>query len=178
MSSAHRPSKPAAPLAAVAAAYQASAVIPHCPSCRAPCCKLDKLVLDLNWKQVKTLWHVDLPRQAFDQSLATGDGPAEIRTAQGRYYIHSKPCPAYDPAIPGCRIYDQPLKPVGCSDFPVYEDQGVIVADLRCEAVKPDDLTAALRDALGPDTRIARSADPEFPFLVELTVKPAGKRPR
>ena len=173
----HRP-RLAAVLAEAAAAYQAAAIIPHCPSCRAPCCKLDKLVLDLNWKQVKTLWHIDLARPAFDQSLARGEEPKEIRAAHGRYYIHSKPCPAYDQSIPGCRIYGQPLKPAGCSDFPVYEDEGVVVADLRCEAVDLEQLSAHLAQALGPDARISRSADPEFPFLVELTVKPAGKRRR
>lgn len=176
--SAARPPRLAERLAAAAAAYQTSDVIPHCPVCASPCCRLDKLVLDLDWQQVRTLWHIEQPRKAFDRQLATRGEPEEIRTANGRYYIHSKPCPAYDTAIPGCRIYDQPLKPVGCSDFPVYENEGVVVADLRCEAVDLERLTTHLAETLGADARISRSADPEFPFLVELTVKTAGKRRR
>ncbi len=165
-------------LAAAAAAYQTTDVVPHCPVCTSPCCRLDKLVLDLDWQQVRTLWHIEQPRKAFDRLLASRGEPEEIRSANGRYYVHSKPCPAYNATLPGCRIYDQPLKPAGCSDFPVYENEGVVVADLRCEAVDLDALTTALCNTLGPDTRIVRSADPEFPFLVELTVKPTGKRRR
>ena len=173
MKPAHRPPKIAEKLASAAASYQATAVIPHCPTCRAPCCKLDKLVIDLSWKQVKTLWQINTARQEFDQSLANGQGPEEIRSANGRYYIHSKPCPAYDTGLPGCRIYGQALKPPGCSDFPVYEDENVIVADLRCESVNLDQLSDHLARAIGPDYRVTRSANPEFPFLVEFLVTPA-----
>lgn len=163
-------------LAQAAAAYQAAAVIPHCPDCASPCCNLDKLVLDLEWRQVRVLWQVAASRGEFDRRLDAGQGPPEIRRAQGRYYVHQKPCPAYDAALPGCRIYGQPLKPAGCSDFPVYEDAGVVIADLRCEAVNLADLRATLAAALGPATRLRESADRDFPFLVELSVKPAHRR--
>lgn len=162
-------------LATACAAYQEASVIPHCPSCASPCCKLDKLVLDLDWQQVKTLWQIEQSRAAFDRRLQSTGQPEEIRAANGRYYIHSKPCPAYESGS-GCRIYDQPLKPVGCSDFPVYEDAGVVVADLRCEAVDLEQLRQQISAALGPDQRLQESADRDFPFLVELSVKPAGRR--
>jgi len=160
-------------LASVAGAYQSASVIPHCPRCASPCCKLDKLVLELDWAQVKGLWKLEESRKAFDQRLATGRGPIEIRPANGLYYAHSRPCPAFDPAS-GCRVYRTPLKPVGCSDFPVYEDQGGIVADLRCEAVSLEALKAAMAQALGEGFRIKQSADPDFPFLVTLTVRRVG----
>ncbi|HEX6734021.1 MAG TPA: hypothetical protein VF096_04340 [Azonexus sp.] len=158
-------------LAAAAAAYQAAAVIPHCTACSKPCCRLDVLVLELEWKQVKTFWRLDESRPVFDRRLAAGKGPEEIRAANGLYYIHSKPCPAYDEAGHGCRVYGQEIKPPGCSDFPVYEDEGSVLADLRCEAVDLEALTAALARAVGPEYRIVRTADPEFPFLVTLSLK-------
>lgn len=158
-------------LAAAAAAYQASAVIPHCTKCAKPCCKLDVLVLEMEWKQVKTLWKISEARAAFDRRLSSGAGPVEIRESEGLYFIHSKPCPAYDEGAGSCRIYGQELKPVGCSDFPVYEDSGSIMADLRCEAVDIEALSAWIARTLGPEVRIVRSADREFPFLVTLTVR-------
>lgn len=157
-------------LAASAAAYQVATVIPHCPSCAKPCCKLDKLVLELDWAQVKGLWQLEESRKEFDKRLATGKGPIEIRPANGLYYAHSRPCPAFDSSC-GCTVYKTPLKPVGCSDFPVYEDGGEITADLRCEAVDIEALKTALARDLGPDARISQSADRDFPFLVTLSVK-------
>ena len=161
-------------LAAAAAAYQTADVIPHCTQCAKPCCKLDALVLEMEWKQIKTLWKVSDSRAVFDKQLAAGEGPQEIRESEGLYFVHSKPCPAYDQAGGTCQIYGQALKPVGCSDFPVYEDRGSIMADLRCEAVDLKALTARLARTLGPDVRIVQSADREFPFLVTLSVRSSG----
>ncbi|UCV21976.1 YkgJ family cysteine cluster protein [Ferribacterium limneticum] len=171
-------------LAAAAAAYQAAVVIPHCAECSKPCCRLDPLVLELEWKQLKTLWQIEESRNAFDRRLVSGQGPEEIRAGNGLYYAHGKACPAYDQAQGSCRVYGQEVKPVGCSDFPVYEDQGSIVADLRCEAVDLKALVAWMARAVGPEFRIVHSADEEFPFLVTLSVKKAtgnargGKRTR
>ena len=161
-------------LAAAAAAYQTADVIPHCTQCAKPCCKLDALVLEMEWKQIKTLWKISDSRAVFDKRLAAGEGPQEIRESEGLYFVHSKPCPAYDQAGGSCQIYGQALKPVGCSDFPVYEDRGSIMADLRCEAVDLKALTARLARTLGPDVRIVQSADREFPFLVTLSVRSSG----
>ena len=164
-------------LATAAAAYQAAAVIPHCAVCAKPCCRLDALVLELEWKQVKTLWRLGESRPAFDKQLTAGKGPEEIRAGNGLYYIHSKPCPAYDDAGRSCKIYGQELKPMGCSDFPVYEDQGSVIADLRCEAVDLKALVAWIARSLGPAFRVVQSADEEFPFMVTLSVKRvAGRR--
>ncbi|MBS1158636.1 MAG: hypothetical protein H6R15_1055 [Proteobacteria bacterium] len=168
----------ASELAAAADAYQAAAVIPHCSVCAKPCCRLDALVLELEWKQIRTFWKLGESRKTFDRQLAAGKGPEEIRAANGLYYVHSKPCPAYDLAGHGCTIYGQDIKPAGCSDFPVYEDMGSVTADLRCEAVNLDALVAWLARAVGPAFRIVQSADAEFPFLVTLAArKKAGQRP-
>jgi Fe-S-cluster containining protein len=164
-------------LATALAAYQESTVIPHCAVCAKPCCRLDTLVLELEWKQVKILWKLDESRPAFDRRLASGKGPEEIREGDGLYYIHSKPCPAYDDAGHACRIYGQEIKPAGCSDFPVYEDQGSVIADLRCEAVDIDGLVAAVAKVVGPEFRIVRSADKDFSFLVTLSVRKVGSTP-
>ena len=166
-------------LAAAAAAYQAAAIIPHCATCSKPCCRLDPLVLELDWKQVKVFWLLDESRTAFDRRLASGRGPEEIRAGNGRYYVHGKACPAYDEAGTSCRVYGQEIKPVGCSDFPVYEDGGDIVADLRCEAVDIKALADWIARAVGPAFRVIQSADKEFPFMVSLAVKRvAGQRGR
>ena len=158
-------------LAEVAAAYQSAAVIPHCPTCLRPCCGLEALVLELDWRQVKGLWQIEMSRQAFDRQLASGQGPEEIRAGNGLYYAHRKPCPVYDTATASCRVYDQEIKPSGCSDFPVYEDGGEIMADLRCEAVDIEALENRLAAAFGPDFRIVRTADASFSFLVSLAVQ-------
>ena len=163
-------------LAAAAAAYQTADVIPHCTQCAKPCCKLDALVLEMEWKQIKTLWKISDSRAVFDEQLAAGEGPQEIRESEGLYFVHSKPCPAYDQAGGSCQIYGQALKPVGCSDFPVYEDRGSIMADLRCEAVDLKALTARIARTLGPEVRIVQSADREFPFLVTLSVRSSGNK--
>lgn len=171
-------------LTAAAAAYQAATVIPHCTACSNPCCRLDPLVLELDWKQLKGLWRLEESRTAFDKRLSSGKGPQEIRAGNGLYYAHRKVCPAYDEAQGSCRVYGQDLKPEGCTDFPVYEDQGCIIADLRCEAVDLDALVAWVARSVGPEYRIIPSADEEFPFLVTLSVKrvasaaTVGKRPR
>lgn len=172
-------------LAAAAAAYQTADVIPHCAVCAQPCCKLDTLVLELEWKQIKSFWRLEESRPGFDKRLSSGQGPVEIRAGDdGLYYVHSKPCPAYDEAGHACTIYGQELKPLGCSDFPVYEDQGSVVADLRCEAVNLEALTAWIARSVGPEFRIIQTADREFPFLVTLSVRRVSgaaspnKRPR
>lgn len=165
------PRLPIRELAAAAAAYQTAAVIPHCAQCLKPCCKLESLVLELNWKQTRTLWRIEEARPAFDKRLAAGAGPEEIRAGNGLYYIHGKACPAYDQTLGSCRIYGQSIKPAGCSDFPVYEDGGDIVADLRCEAVDLKALTAEIARAAGREFRVVETADAEFPFIVSLSLK-------
>lgn len=158
-------------LAAAAAAYQAAVVVPHCAKCAQPCCRLDPLVLELEWKQLKVFWRLAESRTAFDRRLSSGKGPEEIRAGDGRYYIHGKACPAYDEAGHSCRVYDRELKPSGCTDFPVYQDRGGLVADLRCEAVDREALVAWIARSIGPAFRIVESADQEFPFLISLSVK-------
>jgi len=176
MNSRNPPRTPVKALAASAAAYQTAKIIPHCPRCAQPCCKLTKLVLELDWAQVKGLWQLKESRQEFDRRLAAGKGPVEIRPANGLYYAHQKPCPAYVDGR-GCSVYQTPLKPVGCSDFPVYEDGGELTADLRCEAVDLPALKAWIARDLGPDWRLAQSADRDFPFLVTLSPRPATPAP-
>ena len=60
---------------------------------------------------------------------------------------------------------------MGCSDFPVYEDRGSVVADLRCEAVDLEALAIWIARSVGRGFRIVQSADEEFPFLVSLSVR-------
>jgi Fe-S-cluster containining protein len=163
-------------LAAAAVAYQAAAISPHCAECQKPCCRLDPLVLELDWQRLKALWQLDESRTAFDRRLASGKGPVEIRARDGIYYAHSKVCPAYDEARHSCHVYDRELKPPGCTDFPVYEDRGSVIADLRCEAVDLAALTAWIARSIGKDFRVVQSADAEFPFMVTLYVDKAQAR--
>ncbi|AXS80425.1 YkgJ family cysteine cluster protein [Dechloromonas sp. HYN0024] len=171
MTNSHTRRHLATELASAAAAYQVAQVIPHCPDCARPCCRLDALVLDLEWKQIKVFWKIEESRKTFDRRLSTGDGPVEIREAEGRYYVHSKPCPAYDLTAKSCQVYGQDIKPVGCSDFPVYEDSGDVIADLRCEAVDLDAVVDWIGRAIGPEWRVVQKADEDFPFLVTLSVR-------
>jgi hypothetical protein len=163
----------AAQLQVASASYQNAHVIQHCAECAKPCCRLDSLVLELNWKQVKIFWRLEESRAAFDRRLSSGAGPEEIRAGDGLYYIHTKVCPAYDEAHRSCRVYDQALKPAGCTDYPVYEDGGCVIADLRCEAVDIEVLADWIARAVGPGFRIVQSADKDFPFLVSLSVRRA-----
>lgn len=161
----------AAQLKVAAATYQNAHVIQRCAACARPCCRLDSHVLELNWKQVKIFWRLKESRAAFDRRLSSGAGPEEIRAGDGLYYIHTKVCPAYDETHRACRVYDQALKPAGCTDYPVYEDGGYVIADLRCEAVDIDALADWIARAVGPDFRIVQSADKDFPFLVSLSLR-------
>ena len=166
-------------LTAAAASYQLASVIPHCAQCARPCCWLDPLVLELDWRQTRALWQLQESRAAFDRRLSSGTGPQEIRAANGLYFAHGKVCPAYDETQRCCRIYGSDIKPVGCTDFPVYRNGAYIVADLRCEAVDLLALTRAMARSVGPSYRIVRSRDEEFPFLVSLSPRrkngtPAG----
>lgn len=164
-------------LADSAAAYQVADIIPHCPECSRPCCRLDPLVLELEWKQIRTFWQLGESRKAFDSRLASGAGPEEIRAgSDGLYYVHGKACPAFDETGHSCRVYGQDIKPLGCSDFPVYEDGGCVMADLRCEAVDIEALKAWIARSVGPEFRVVHSADKEFPFLVTLSLKRAAGR--
>lgn len=157
-------------LAAAATAYQVAVVIPHCAECSKPCCRLDPLVLELDWKQLKTIWRIEESRSTFDRKLCSGKGPEEIRAGDGLYFAHGKTCPAYDETGHSCRVYGQEIKPVGCSDFPLYEDGSSVVADLRCEAVDLNALITWMASAVGPKFRIVHSVNEEFTFLVTLSV--------
>lgn len=170
-------------VADAARGFQRDAVVPRCPTCREPCCLLQTLVLELDWRRMKGLWGLAETRREFDAALARGEGPPEIRTQEGRYYAYRRPCPAFDEGTRRCRVYGTPLKPTGCGDFPVYPEPGRLVADLRCEAVDAAAVADRLRAALGPGYRVRRRTDAEFPFLVYLTwhrvtspPRPSGRR--
>jgi len=153
----------------VARGYQAEVVIPRCEGCRRPCCRLESLVIELDWPRLRALWGIEEAREAFDRRLARGEGPPEIRAEGGMYYAHGSVCPAFRGGR--CAVYDTPAKPPGCTDFPVYEDEGRLVADLRCEAVDPDEVEARLLAAFPPPARLRRRPDRRFPFLVRWTVR-------
>ncbi len=156
-------------LRGVARGYQAEVVIPQCGGCRRPCCRLESLVIELDWPRLRALWGIEEAREAFDRRLARGEGPPEIRAEGGMYYAHGSVCPAFRGGR--CAVYDTPTKPAGCTDFPVYEDEGRLVADLRCEAVDPDEVEARLLAAFPPPARLRRRPDRRFPFLVRWTVR-------
>ena len=103
-------------LADIADRLQARSVLPHCPACRHPCCRLDTLVLELTWRRLKGLWGLNASRREFEQLLERGEGPTEIRSQDGFYYAHGRVCPAYRGGQ--CEVYGSRLKPTGCSDFP------------------------------------------------------------
>jgi Fe-S-cluster containining protein len=161
----------------LADAYQAEVVIPHCHSCRRPCCRLETLVLELDWRRLKGLWELTISRGEFDRTLEAGKGPPEVRANGGLYYAHGRTCPAFDEGSGLCRVYGGPLQPLGCRTFPVYEDRGGLVADLRCEALDAEALAGRVRAALGGEFAVAARPDPEFPFLVSLLCRrrPAGR---
>ena len=146
-------------LVAAARLYQEQVVIPHCAVCSRPCCKLDELVLDLDWPRVRALYQITSSRKAFNAAL-----PTNIKEERGTYYAHGQPCPAYDDVTKRCNVYGTDTKPPSCTDFPVYEDGDVITADTRCEAVNLDELQKRLGD-------VVREHDDEFPVLV--TFRPA-----
>jgi Fe-S-cluster containining protein len=164
-------------LKVAAANYQLAVVIPHCAECAKPCCRLDPLVLELDWQRLRALWQIEESRAAFDRRLRSGKGPEEIRAGNGLYYAHRKACPAYDETHRLCRVYERELKPAGCTDFPVYPDRGGLIADLRCEAVDLNALANWIARSVGREFRILQSADEEFPFIVSLSVRRDETKP-
>ena len=159
-------------LIAAAKVYEAADVAPHCVACRTPCCSLQTVVLELDWRRTEALYQIQSSRSAFDKSLREGSGPPHIRAQNGHYFAHGKPCPAYDQSTKRCTEYGSWVKPRACSDFPLYEDGGALLADLRCEALDLGALEATLKRTLG-DVVIERDPDPQFPFLMSLHVKRA-----
>ena len=148
-------------------------VLPHCRDCARPCCNLDSLVLELDWRQLRLLWGIRKPRREFDARLAQGKGPTEVRTQEGMYYVHKRVCPAYQDRI--CSVYGSDLKPAGCTDFPLYvDDGGGLLADLRCEALSLDRVEEELQALLPPAVRVHRRRNPEFPFLVTFRIAQQG----
>lgn len=152
-------------------AIQAASIIPHCPVCTKPCCNLDELVLEMEWKSAQALFQIKGTRAAFDQQLHEGEGPPDLKEHHGRYYAHTRPCRAY--VDKKCSVYGTDKKPEGCSDFPLYVDGDAVTADRRCEAVDVDAIHAALEERLG--RRVTRSVDDQFDFFVTFDL---AKEPR
>ena len=149
------------------AQYQNEVIIPHCQSCKRPCCKLTDVVLEFDWRHLVAFYQIEQGQKAFDRSLRDNTGPSYIRKQADRYYSHGSPCPAYDAATHRCRQYNSRLKPVGCNDFPVYLDDQRIVADKRCEAVDGADLIGRLKK-IYPGRDFIKHTDPHFPVLVYI----------
>ncbi|MDH5178290.1 MAG: YkgJ family cysteine cluster protein [Gammaproteobacteria bacterium] len=126
--------------------YQRQVIIPHCHRCTKPCCSLNEVVLEFDWKQLQDFYQLETGQNAFDRSLKNGTGPHWIRKKNDLYYAHGSPCPAYDTASRRCSYYQSRLKPQNCSDFPVYLDNETIVLDSRCEAAGVENLISALQE--------------------------------
>lgn len=155
-----------APLARAAADWQARHVILHCALCLEPCCRLNTVVLELDWRRLCALYRIDEPQRAFDARLAAGKGPEHIRKQGDRYFAHGRPCPAFDEESHRCAVYGTVDKPPSCTEFPVYLDGDAVTADRRCEAVDVASLRSQLEQAMGAP--LAEKPDVEFPELVSL----------
>ena len=171
-----RRQRPVDALAAAAAAWQERVIVPHCAVCREPCCRLNTVVLDLDWARVQALYRIETPKRAFDAALAGGNGPSQLRKQGDLYYAHVLPCPAYDEAAHRCTVYGSALKPPSCTDFPVYVDGEGVTADRRCEAVDVAALQAHLERATG--MRLRQEPDDDFPELVTLVPLQSRDRER
>lgn len=145
---------------------QRTSIIPHCPVCTKPCCNLDELVLEMEWRSAQALYQIKSTRAAFDKALHEGEGPEDLKESHGKYYAHTKPCRAY--VDKKCSVYGTDKKPEGCSDFPLYVDGDAVTADKRCEAVDVDAIHAQLEQALG--RALTRSVDDQFDFFVTFEV--------
>lgn len=149
-------------------------VVPHCATCREPCCALRTVVLELDWRRLRALYDIPETQRAFDARLAAGQGPSYLRKQGDTYYAHGEPCPAWDVTTRRCRVYGTDLKPPTCTDFPVYADGDGITADTRCEAVAVETLRRHLETSAG--ARLRAEPDEDFPELVTLV--PLQRRDR
>ena len=156
--------------------HQRQAIVPHCPTCKNPCCNLSQVVLDMTWQQTQTLYRITSSRREFDESLRGGQGPPAIRRRGTTYYAHGSPCPAFHVSTHACGVYGTAHKPRSCSDFPIYRDGDALTVDARCEAVDVDAIETKLREkvkgkGVHRSKRVHRSSDREFPFLVTFDVE-------
>lgn len=151
-------------------AHQARVIIPHCAVCTKPCCNLDELVLEMEWKSAQALYQIKGTRAAFDKTLHEGDGPPDLKESHGKYYAHTQPCRAY--VDRKCSVYGTDKKPEGCSDFPLYVDGDAVTADRRCEAIDVDEVQRHLESFLGRP--MTKTIDAQFDFFV--TFEPAQKK--
>lgn len=154
----------------LASEFQKRYVIPHCASCSRPCCMLTDVVLEFEWPHFVSIYNIDASQREFDKALRDGSGPRYVRKMDGIYYMHGSPCPGYDQQAKTCKLYGSDLKPENCSDFPVYRDGDVLVADARCEAVDITDLLRYLRQAL-PDFEMRNVPDAEFPVINRIFIR-------
>lgn len=154
----------------LASEYQRQHVIPHCASCSRPCCMLTDVVLEFEWPHYVSIYNIDVPQREFDKSLRDGSGPQDVRKMDGIYYTHGAPCPGYDLQTKTCKLYGSELKPENCSDFPVYRDGNILVADTRCEAVDVATFLRHLQQAL-PDIEMHNVPDDEFPVINRISFR-------
>jgi Fe-S-cluster containining protein len=147
-------------------AHQARVIIPHCPDCTKPCCNLDELVLEMEWKSAQALYQIKTTRSQFDQKLHEGDGPSDLKESHGKYYAHTKPCRAY--VDKKCTVYGTDKKPEGCTDFPLYVDGDAVTADKRCEAIDIELVQRDLEQSLG--RKLKRTVDSQYDFFVTFEI--------
>ncbi len=154
-----------------AKAFEADVVVPHCSVCTRPCCGLSDVVLELSFPQAQQLYSITKSKKEFDRAL-----PSTIRKQHDRYYAHGEPCPAYETTTKRCSVYATSTKPQSCSDFPVYDDNDAVTADLRCESVRDQlpMLRTRLRAIVGD--RLIETRDVDHPeIFVSFTLRAARK---
>lgn len=150
--------------------FQQQKINSHCSSCSRPCCLLTDVVLDFTWPQFTALYEIKISQRQFDQGLQQRGEPTYIRKQEGLYYAYGSPCPAYDTANKKCNVYNTPLKPVNCSDFPLYFDGDEIIADSRCEALDLATLLTQLRQTF-PTLHFRHTQDRQFGEINRIRVK-------
>ncbi len=155
----------------VAADVQRELIVPHCPRCTRPCCALTDVVLDLSFHEVRALYRIEKSQRDFDRAL-----PLQLKKAQGRYFAHQTPCPAFESATHRCTVYGTADKPQGCTDFPVYRDGDGLTVDLRCEAAVAalPELQARASQAVG---EVVQTHDEQFPDAF-VRLERVGRRRR
>ncbi|HEY4223426.1 MAG TPA: hypothetical protein VGO62_18840 [Myxococcota bacterium] len=162
----------------IADTIQARDIIPHCAVCQRPCCKLDDVVLALEWPQARDLYQIKTRKKEFDANL-----PPYIKEDRDMYYVHKRPCPAY--VDKKCSVYGSKTKPQSCTDFPIYaevdddDETDFLTVDTRCEAVNLKTIEAEVV-ARYPKHQVLVHPDDEFPEIVtiKLASTPAAPRSR
>ncbi|PIN87292.1 hypothetical protein COV19_00210 [Candidatus Woesearchaeota archaeon CG10_big_fil_rev_8_21_14_0_10_44_13] len=156
--------------------WKSNILNPSClKSCDHLCCSKD---FSLTEEQARLIFSIDgkmyFPSGKNGQPLLGNNDDAQDGNPEGdqdmifrtRFSIAEEYCPMHKEGR--CGIYDNPLRPKICSDFPVFADAGIrlVVYDSSCSRTERGSALAVFSEAIRQGYRVIDCAED-----MEITIK-------